>query len=560
VNLRGEVPVNPIEDDFYQFVTEQRAKVKKTNEPLAEFLKCIGNGGAFGLFAQIDPRVEPEEVLVEVFSGVDDPFPSATVNTEKGGSWYFPILASWITSGAHLLLGLVERLVTDAGGVWALMDTDSAAIVATERGGFVPCPGGNRRTADRHEAVYALSWEEVRTKVVEPLRALNPYRGEAGKESVLKIEKENFNPDGTQRQLFAYSISSKRYCMFVENGNGEREIVKASAHGLGFLYPPFEDKERKHKEHQWIWDAWEYVLALELDGPDAARSKRKPYFDLPAMMQIAVTTPGLLARFKGLTGFRPLNFMLAVQLMGEISNGADSNLCLVTQFTKDRSTWKSAVYRDIATGDEYTLYDEDTPNNPNQIDAICYGGIIEQHRFHPEPKFCGPDGQPCGRNTRGLLQRRHVQVGCKIPIRKEGNRSWQAGNDPSILQNYEMEQPDATATEYIRSGNKRKHATHGVGSTQLRAWLERVPLDLISYHLGVDRHTLRSVRDGKPARREILAKLMELKKVWISAEMDGGLKRAQDVVRGSRRDYKEGGELRELMLKQPDATTQEPTS
>ena len=42
---------------------------------------------------------------------------------------------------------------------------------------------------------------------------------------------------------------------------------------------------------------------------------------------------------------------------------------------------------------------------------------------------------------------------------------------------------------------------------------------------------------------------MELKKVWINAEMDGGLKRAQDVVRGSRRDYKEGGELRELMLR-----------
>ena len=64
IRIRGEVPVDPIEDDFYQFVTEERAKVKKTNEPLAEFLKCVGNGGAFGLFAQIDPRVEPDEVMV----------------------------------------------------------------------------------------------------------------------------------------------------------------------------------------------------------------------------------------------------------------------------------------------------------------------------------------------------------------------------------------------------------------------------------------------------------------------------------------------------------------
>ena len=552
IHIRGEVPVNPIEDDFYQFVTEERAKIKKTNEPLAEFLKCVGNGGAFGLFAQIDPRVEPDEVIVEVFSGATDPFPSATINTERGGSWYFPILASWITSGAHLLLGLVERLVSDAGGVWALMDTDSAAIVATEHSGLVPCPGGNRTMPDGREAVYALSWEDVRTKVVEPLRALNPYRGEAGKESVLKIEKENCGADGNQRQLFAYSVSSKRYCMFTENEHGEREIVKASAHGLGFLYAPFEDKKRKHKEHQWIWDAWEYILALELDDPEAARAKRKPYFDLPAMMQIAITTPALLARFKGQTGFRPLNFMLAVQLMGEISNGSQSKLCLVTQFTKDRNAWKTAIHRDIATGDEYTLYDEDAPSTPNQIDAICYGGIIEQHRFHPEPKFCGSDGQPCGRNTRGLLERRHIQIGRKIPIRKESNRRWEGGNDASVLQGYEMEQPDSIATEYVRMDAKPKHASHAVASPQLREWLGRVPLDLVSYHLGIDRHTVRSVRDRKPARREVLAKLMELKKLWINAEKSGGLKRARDAMRRSRRDYNNGEGLRDLMLREKE--------
>ena len=550
IRIRGEVPVNPIEDDFYQFVTEERAKVKKTNEPLAEFLKCVGNGGAFGLFAQIDPHLEPKKVIVEVFSGAADPFPSATVNTERGGSWYFPILASWVTSGAHLLLGIVERLVIEAGGVWALMDTDSAAIVATEHGGLVPCPGGKNHMPDGREAVYALSWEEVRTKVVEPLRALNPYRGEAGNESVLKIEKENLNPDGTQRQLFAYSISSKRYCMFIDDENGGREIVKASAHGLGFLYPPFEDKERKHKEHQWIWDAWEYILALELEGPDEARDKRKPYFDLPAMMQIAITTPALLARFKGQNGFRPLNFMLAVQLMGEISNGSQAKLCLVTPFTKDRSAWKTAIFRDIATGDQYTLYDEDAPSSPNQIDAMCYGGIIEQHRFHPEPKFCGPGGQSCGRNTRGLLERRHVQIGRKIPIRKESNRRWEGGNDPSILQGYDLEQPDSIATEYIRTEDNRSHTTHALASSQIRDWLGRIPLDLVSHHTGIDRHTLRSVRDGNPARREVLLALTELKKLWINAEQCGALKSAHDALRRSRRDYKNGGALRDLMLRE----------
>ena len=145
-------------------------------------------------------------------------------------------------------------------------------------------------------------------------------------------------------------------------------------------------------------------------------------------------------------------------------------------------------------------YDEDSPSGPCKIDPMCYGGIIEQHRFHPEPKFCGSYGQPCGRNTRGLLQRRLVQIGRKIPIRKESNRRWEGGNDPSILQGYDLEQPDSTATEYVRLEDGREHTTHAVASFQLREWLGRVSLDLIHYHRGIDRHTLRSVRDGKPAQ------------------------------------------------------------
>jgi hypothetical protein len=192
-------------------------------------------------------------------------------------------------------------------------------------------------------------------------------------------------------------------------------------------------------------------------------------------------------------------------------------------------------------------------SKPSQIDAISYGGIIEQHRFHPEPKFCGSDGQPCGRNTRGLLERRHVEIGRKIPIRKESNRRWEGGNDATILQGYDLEQPDSTATEYVRMGDSPKHKTHALALTQVREWLRRIPLDLVSYHIGVDRHTLRSVRDGKPARREILVILTELRKLWINVEQCGALKGAQDAIRSARRDYKNGGELREIILDEKKA-------
>jgi hypothetical protein len=163
------------------------------------------------------------------------------------------------------------------------------------------------------------------------------------------------------------------------------------------------------------------------------------------------------------------------------------------------------------------------------------------------------DGQPCGRNTCGLLERRHVQIGRKILIRKESNRRWEHGNDLSMLSGHELDQPDSTATEYVRLEDSRKHKTHAVASMPLREWLKRVPLDLVSYHANIDRHTLRSVRDAKPARREILFTLAELKKLWLNAEKCGALKIAKEAVRKSRRDYTNCGELRELMFREKKA-------
>ena len=82
---------------------------------------------------------------------------------------------------------------------------------------------------------------------------------------------------------------------------------------------------------------------------------------------------------------------------------------------------------------------------------------------------------------------------------------------------------------------------------------EACPLDLGCYHIGIDRHTLRNVRNGKPARREVLAALTELKKLWINTEQWRGLESARDAMRRPRRDYKSGGQLRDLMLRDKKA-------
>jgi hypothetical protein len=37
-----------------------------------------------------------------------------------------------------------------------------------------------------------------------------------------------------------------------------------------------------------------------------------------------------------------------------------------------------------------------------------YRDVLHQYLYHPECKFAGPDGRPCGPWTRGVLQRRHI--------------------------------------------------------------------------------------------------------------------------------------------------------
>ena len=47
-----------------------------------------------------------------------------------------------------------------------------------------------------------------------------------------------------------------------------------------------------------------------------------------------------------------------------------------------------------------------------------YGDVIEAYEYHPEAKCADVTGQPCGKQTVGLLQRRHVWIDLITPIPK----------------------------------------------------------------------------------------------------------------------------------------------
>ena len=62
----------------------------------------------------------------------------------------------------------------------------------------------------------------------------------------------------------------------------------------------------------------------------------------------------------------------------------------------------------------------------NRIPVKTYREILHQYLYHPECKFAGPDGRPCGPWTRGVLQRRHIAADFKY-CGKEVKRKLEQG-------------------------------------------------------------------------------------------------------------------------------------
>jgi len=75
---------------------------------------------------------------------------------------------------------MLERMVRGMGSQIAAMDTDSAMLVSTKDGAWVPCAGGPHRLANYQEgsgnaAIWALSFAQVES-IRERFEALNPWR------------------------------------------------------------------------------------------------------------------------------------------------------------------------------------------------------------------------------------------------------------------------------------------------------------------------------------------------------------------------------------------------
>jgi hypothetical protein len=445
----GKGEIDPYRDDFFRKVIEERKSKDKT-DPLHYFLKILANTGCYGIYAEVNRQQtgKNDRKTVHIFSGEEERTQRTNV-VEQPGPWYFPPISALITAGGRLLLAMLERMVTNAGGTYLMCDTDSMAIVASESGGLVPCEGGSFRLDDGREAVQALSWAQVR-EIVNKFERLNPYDRRIVPGSILNIVEEiNFDSDGHQRQLYGFAISAKRYALFTPEGSSIK-LVKASEHGLGLYYRPIEGRDFECDTALWISEGWLMLVRKALDFPFEPPN----WLGLPVMRRIVISTPNVMTALRKLNRDqpRPYNFALSpvvTSLSGE-------RILLLGPFVKNPSRWPTMQYVNIYDGKVHTL-------DPPTLLAVVhtFDLMFAQYWRHPEFKSLAPDGSPCKADTRGLLKRCPLSAAGFHFMGKETERAWEQDDDVSTLLPSLMRYQDRSVAE-----------------ERLRQRLLRIPLDV----------------------------------------------------------------------------------
>jgi len=288
---------DPNEENFIKRLVEERQKIRKTNKSRAQALKIIANATTYGIFIQLDPEEEKQEL--EVYSNED--FISEDSKWEKQGEFFNPIISVCITSGARLLLAMAEKFLESRGYSHAYMDTDSV---------FVP--------------------PEIANELSNFFQQLNPYNKDI---PFLKIEKRN---------KWFYGISSKRYVLYDLK---EKEIIiepeikkDYKLHGLGHITNPFG----KNKEN-WFVEIWRDILKLHYNQI-SEKDLFEKYSKFFVISKLTISNPHILNWFKKNKEVQPFSFFLR-------GISAKKNVKPITSFSKEPQTKVYEEFIDIETGE-----------------------------------------------------------------------------------------------------------------------------------------------------------------------------------------------------------------
>jgi hypothetical protein len=407
--LRGVVEIDPRKQDFFKSVIEERKRIvcsgtfsQIDKQKLDRALKVLANAASYGIYAEMNREESEKEVSVSCHGIDPKPYECKAAHPEVPGEYCFPPLPSLITGGARLMLALLEHCVAELGGTYAMEDTDSMAIVSTRAGGLVPCPGGPYRTKDGKESIKALSWKQTE-EIRQRFAGLNPYDKAAVPGSILKIEDDNFDLTGKQRQLYCLAISAKRYALFVTDSAGKPTLLQKamnstedhwSEHGLGHLLNPTDPD---CEDRDWIAQSWLRIVRRSLGLPTTSQG----YEGKPAIGRVTVSRPAVMRPLANLNQrkpyreqIKPFNFILTchVNALGHPVGTDPSRFHLIAPYDADSRNWVKAGWTDQYTGKTYRIATTGQHGTRHTARVRTYGEILTEYEFHPESKCADANG------------------------------------------------------------------------------------------------------------------------------------------------------------------------
>lgn len=269
--------LDPRHHDPNRRLIEARKRLKESATATSEqqrrgdrFLKVVANS-AYGITAEMnrDACDGSTEITVHGLRS----FPDRNV-PELPGAFFNPFRAALTTSWARLILATLEKLIHDAGGEYIAMDTDSAIIVSTAKGGLHPCPAGHHNCPKGLSAVRALRYD-VLDQLLSRFDAINAFDPKLVPHfwKVEDINYEDSDRARARRQLWCISLSSKRYMLYAATAAGTLPIVAVCDGQDESLSQPSESGDPATDHEIGVVDRREHGLGHLIDPtrPDAPR-------------------------------------------------------------------------------------------------------------------------------------------------------------------------------------------------------------------------------------------------------------------------------------------------
>jgi len=228
------------------------------------------------------------------------------------------------------------------------------------------------------------------------------------------------------------AISAKRYALFTRNRNGVPTLLREkrdvgtdrwSEHGLGHLLNPTDPES---EDREWIAQVWSNIVRKACGLP----TKSLGFEHLPAVGRISVSSPIVMKSLARLNAgkkyakqIKPFNFLISchVREFGFPFRSDPEKFHLIAPYDSDPRRWLKKTWIDEYSGNEFGITTAGTTGDRFTARVKTYGDVLEDYEFHPESKCADSQGNPCTKETVGLLQRRHIKIDGLKYIGKESN-------------------------------------------------------------------------------------------------------------------------------------------